>query len=149
MTSAAARSDVDRLVLWDPVRSGKAYLKESSASHRSMLRRAHVKPEPRARGERITEALGFPLMNDLRADLDGLDLLSTRQLPADDVLFVESNKKVDQKPLRNHVESLGARVERLDAPVPQFWTWQEDFGGIVVPHRIVESVVSWMAEAPA
>jgi hypothetical protein len=146
--TASGRSDVDCLVLWDPVRNGEEYVAELLTAHRAMLRKAHVRPGPRSRRDSTQEILGFALTPDMRADLKMLDLLSTRQPPADRVLLLESNDKVNQDALRHHIGDLGAAVEYRKLHTPQFWTWMEDFGGIVVPGQILDLFASWMTEVP-
>lgn len=143
MMSGAERGDIDGMVLWDPMVSGKAYIDELRAMHKEMLRRAHVKPRP---DQQQTEMLGFLLAEETRLDIENIDLLTIRRKPANNILVIESHKSYDQTPLAKHLESLHAEVRRQHLSSPQFWTWMEDLGRILVPRRILETVVGWISE---
>jgi len=145
----ASRSDVDALVLWDPVLNGRAYLDELRRLHRGMLSYAHVRPDPRgeegreADAEGTEEILGFPLPAPLIADLDELDLLKIAERPARRALVIESNDVVDQTPLRELLARLGTRVDHQRFSNPHLWVWLEDFAKVHVPHQILQAAVSW------
>lgn len=145
MIGGSRRSDIDGLVLWDPVVSGRAYVEELQLLHREMLRRAHVQPKPPA-DEQHLEILGFPLTKDLRADLEGIDLLTSQQKPANHLLLIESQEKIHQGRLLEHLQRWDARVAYRHLPCPQFWIWQEDLGEALVPHHVLQAVVAWLAE---
>lgn len=140
--AAAGRRDVEAVVLWDPVLSGRAYLEELTRSHVKMLRYAHVKTRPH--GGR--EILGFALPDHLVDDLGHLDLLALTDKPAPRVLVVESNPNVQQEALRRHLAGLGATVAHQQYSNPHLWVWIEDFGKVHVPRRIIQAVVSWLSE---
>jgi alpha-beta hydrolase superfamily lysophospholipase len=125
MMAGAERRDISGMVLWDPVLRGTAYVEKLKMSHQKMLRLAHVKEKGDAKGEKSAEILGFPYTEALLTDIENLDLLS-----------IEKN-----------LESMRARVDSLHHPAPQIWIWIEDFGKVVVPYQILQSVVSWMCEA--
>ena len=147
MMAGAARGDIGGMVLWDPIVSGTAYVNRLKTSHRKMLRFAHVKEKGGTKGDKATEILGFPYTEALLADIDNLDLLSIEKKPADKVLVIQSDEETDQRPLMKNLESMGARVDSLHHLAPQIWMWIEDFGKVVVPYQILQSVVSWMCEA--
>jgi len=146
MMAGAERGDIDGMVLWDPVVSGRVYVEELTALHQDMLRYAHVKPKRRPTGEGRAEVVGFPLTDYMVADLENIDLLAIQQKPASNVLLIETNETVDQGRLREYLTSIETRVEYQHFPNPQLWTWIEDFGQILVPHQILQSVISWISE---
>lgn len=65
---AEGRCSAERLVLWDPVVSGRAYLESLQRMHAQLNDR---RPRPADAGD---ELLGAPFPADLRAALSGLDL---------------------------------------------------------------------------
>jgi len=144
--AAAGRADIDGMVLWDPVIAGKLYLEELKHLHRQMLQRAHLRPSD---GESRTEIAGFVLTDEMISDLNDLDLLRIERKPANRILVVESRKNLMQTDLTKHLEGLNANVMHIDLPNPQFWTWIEDFSHILVPHQILQAVMSWMSEVYA
>jgi hypothetical protein len=147
MMVGAERKDIGGMVLLDPVVSGTAYVDKLITSHRKMLGFAHVKEKGGTKGDKPTEILGFPYTEALLADIDNLDLLSIEKKPADKVLVIQSDEETDQRELKKNLESMRVRVDFLHFPTPQIWIWIEDFGKVVVPYQILQSVISWMCEA--
>ena len=141
----AQRGDIDGMVLWDPVVAGKLYIEELKHFHRQMLQRAHLRPGDR---DSRTEIAGFVLTNEMISDLNDLDLLRLERKPANRILVVDSRNS-RQTDLIQHLESLNAMVKQIVLPNPQFWTWVEDFSHILVPHQILQAVLSWMSEVYA
>ncbi|MBC8427807.1 alpha/beta hydrolase [bacterium] len=146
MMVGAMRGDIDSIVLWDAVISGQAYVEKLTASHQEMLRKAHVNPRRNTTDEKHTEILGFPLTDSMLTELENVDLLAIQQKPANNILVIESNEEVNQERLGEHLKSIGAHVAYQHLPSPQLWDWIEDFGRILVPHQILQSVVSWISE---
>ena len=141
--AAAARGDVDALVLWDTVVRGRTYVAELRSLQREMLQRAHLRP---ASDEHRQEVLGFILTDHLLRDLEEIDLLAIRQKPANKILVIESHNQREQNPLIQHLKNLDSEVTHRHLPDPQFWHWVEDFTHVPVPQQILKSVQSWMTE---
>jgi hypothetical protein len=112
-----------------------------------MLKLAHVKPKGHTHRDQATEILGFPYTGSLLRDIQNLDLLSMERKPADRVLVIQSNEGPDQRLLRNNLEITDVAVDFFHFPAPDIWAWIEDFGKVVVPYQIIQSVVSWICEA--
>jgi alpha-beta hydrolase superfamily lysophospholipase len=109
LQAAAARGGVDRLVLWSPFRSGRAYLHELKAFAR-LSRQGHVteageEPDIEAAGHVITGPTAEALA---RWDLDALAVP-----PAAHVLIVDRDDLCVDPLLADRLESLGSRVTRL------------------------------------
>jgi alpha/beta superfamily hydrolase len=147
MIQGAGREDIEGMVLWDPVVNGTAYVKKLRTLHQKMLKFAHVKQKGDTKGGNFTEILGFPFPQPLLVEVEKLDLLSIQTKPADNILVIQSDEEADQKQLKNNLENMHARIDFLHYPAPHMWTWIEDFGKVVVPYEILQSVVSWMCEA--
>jgi len=147
MIQGAGREDIEGMVLWDPVVNGTAYVKKLRTLHQKMLKFAHVKQKGDTKGGKFTEILGFPFPQPLLVEVEKLDLLSIQTKPADNILVIQSDEKTDQKQLKDNLENMHARVNFLHYPTPDIWTWIEDFGKVVVPYQILQSVVSWIREA--
>ena len=143
MMAGVEREDIDGLVLWDPVVSGRAYVEELRTLHREMLRRAHVTSVSNAKR---SEIWGFALPDEMLAELDDADLLAIHRKPANNVLVVESRESPGRIELAKHLQSLNAHVKHRHLPNPQFWTWIEDFSHILVPAPLLHSVVGWISE---
>jgi pimeloyl-ACP methyl ester carboxylesterase len=143
MMAGAERQDIDGMVLWDPVISGRAYIEELKTFHREMLRRGHVAS---AANETQTEFLGFAFPDDMLADLDGVDLLAITRKPANNVLVIESHEKPGCVELSDRLHSINAGVKHRHLPNPQFWIWMEDFTRVPVPGPVLHSILDWISE---
>ena len=141
--TAAARDDVESLVLWDPVLSGTRHLEELDAGHASMLGYAHVLPR---KDETRREVLGYALPAPLLSEVQAIDLLAESRRPAPRTLVVESNEAVAQEPLRARLEELDAKAELQSFSNPHLWVWTEDFAKVHVPHKILQAVTAWMSQ---
>jgi pimeloyl-ACP methyl ester carboxylesterase len=142
---AAARPDVERLILWDPVFDGRAYVSELRALQDAMLAYAHVIPD--AAGSR-DEVLGYPLPPEFVADLEGIDLVrNIDRRPAEYVLLVETHDAVPQEPVRKFLGSYRSKLANARIPNPHLWEWVEDFGKVHVPRKVLDAIVRWAGEA--
>ena len=146
MIRGAELRNIDGMVLWDPVVSGRDYIKELTTLHRAMLKIAHVRSKHRRQSEESTEVLGFPLSHSMLRGLEKIDLLSVHQSPANNILVIDSHQKARQRPFCNHLESLDTRVEFHHLPDARLWNWIEDVGKVLVPHQILQCAVSWASE---
>jgi hypothetical protein len=145
--AGAERSDIDSIVLWNPVSSGKNYLEALTMSHQETLPYSTIKPKHRIMERNYIEILGFPLGDPLLADLENIDLLAIRQKPAKKMLVVSSNEDADTGRLREHLISVGIPLTYKCLPSSQIW--RESPNEALVPHQLLQAVVAWMSEAYA
>lgn len=144
MMVGAARNDIDCLVLWDPVVNGNAYVDELRGLHGKMLRYAYIKPKQAREGHNYTEILGFPFTNLMLADLAKIDLLSIREKPANHVVLIEGNSERDENRLRDHLTKINNRFVYRHVPSPKIWL--EEPHKVLVPHKLLESVIVAISE---
>lgn len=144
--SGIDRGDIDGIVLWDPVVSGKAYIHELKTLHEGMLSYAHVRPKHRSTDEQQTEILGFSLTKSMLTDIENIDLSAIRQKPASNILIIKSHEEATQVHLQDYLKNMGTNVVYQYLPSPQLWIWKEAFGRVRVPHQILQSIVSWLSE---
>ncbi len=137
------RSDIDKLVLWDPVVKGKRYLLELIERHRALL---ESRPKPRDLPEHDPplELLGVPLTPKLRESLEAIDLLTLQRSPAKSVLVVSSDAGPDALSLRDHLGRIGAPPDYQHIPGSRVWIKEHDLEQAIVPHATVNFVTSWL-----
>jgi pimeloyl-ACP methyl ester carboxylesterase len=121
---AAERDDIERLVLWAPIRDGAAYLRELQAAQDAWLRdhahRERAGPATALEGE----ALGFEITPAVAASLQHLRL-EGEALPASQVLVLDESA-------------------HPGAPV---WSHADGMDRSLVPSRALESITGWLAAA--
>lgn len=129
---AAERDDVERLVLWDPVVEGAAYLDEVRA-HAS-----HVEPHPSG----SLGVNGFPLTPLLQEELGALSLL--RPLPlrgSAQIICSEERPEVERL-----AAQLGGGAAARVVPSPSDWNKVDDFGGVLIPQALIREIVTWLTQ---
>ncbi len=142
--AGAQRGDIEGIVLWDPVISGKMYVEQLTLIHHETLQHGNTPPPSDRVKQGPTEILGFPLTECLFADLIKLDLLALRQKPANNLLVIQSAPDDDVGRFTEHVNSSSAaQVEYQHLPGPQLW--MEDVNKVLVPGPILNSIVAWIS----
>jgi uncharacterized protein len=145
--SGSWREAFESLVLWEPMMSGRSYLKQLGSLQEEMLR-FRPKPKPSKKPQAYFEVLGFPHSRLLQAQLDELDLGKIGKRPAASVLIVRNTRADDDNDLARHLVQTRARVERQTLEAPEIWLPTPD-GSLLVPAPVLESVVSWVSGASA
>lgn len=132
----------ERLVLWEPVVTGKNHLQELMSLHKEMLR---FRPKPkRPKGSPAhLELLGFPLSRLLHAQIEELDLSKMTEKPAQRVLIMQTSQSDDESGVREHLVHTRAHVDQKTLKAPEIWLPIAD-GSLLVPAQVVQSVVSWV-----
>lgn len=139
------RSDLEGLVLWDPVVNGKNYVEELIARHQEWLDGSSLRGELPKPGDQNFEALGFPLSRALREGIERIDLLSTRRRPARHVLVVDSDEKSQALQLSNHLGDGNGHSEYRHVPAPRVWLRRGRGENALVPVEVLRSIVSWIS----
>lgn len=146
--AGAQRTDIERLVLWDPVVRGSEYLREMRQRHFDWLR-THPRPRDFEAKEPPEELLGLPLSAHLREQIEGIDLLRLSQKPSREVLIVSSDASPDALALKDHLASLGARAAFQHIPGSKVYLKEDEINQAVVPHGTLQSISTWLSESGA
>ena len=141
MIAAAERADLESMVLWDPVVSGKGYLDGLLRLQKEMLR-FRPKPSSAQEPQGYLDVLGFPLSRFLRAELEKIDLPPIAVSPAKDVLVIQSDQTAGEANLKEHFSQTETRLEYQRFDGPQIWRPTSD-GSLLVPSQVLHSIVSW------
>jgi pimeloyl-ACP methyl ester carboxylesterase len=142
MLASVEQGDLESLVLWDPVVSGKNYLEESLHLQKETLRFRH-KPTNGWKSSKAIEVLGFALPPLLCAELERIHLLPIPRKPANNVLLMQTDQ-VGADGLMRHLRRTEAQVEFQCLDAPQIWLPAAD-GSLLVPGRVLQSLVSWIS----
>ena len=145
--AANKRADVESLVLWDPVVSGKSYLDELLRLQREMLR---FRPKPSSTHEPLdyVDVLGFPVSRFLQAELKNMDLSTIGRGSASNILLIQTNQTGKEADLREDLSQMRGRFEYQHLDATQIWLPTSD-GSLAVPSQVLQSIVCWTSRIHA
>ena len=141
---AQRRSDVDHLVLWDPVVDGAEYLDELIGVSRSDLSSAY--PDHLAEGgDGIHEVSGFPLTPQMQKGIATLHPSLLRSgLPS--TLLVSTVPEPDRYAVvREELDLGGGEWNEADFDGPVAWVEDGDFGTSGMPVAAIRRIVEYLA----
>ncbi len=136
--SARRRSDIDRIVLWEPIVHGQEHVEQHMARHRSWLQFDRC----RAEDSTDNEALGFPFTDSLMREISELDLSIQDENEPDKVLQLFHDERSKRR--GRQLKGLGNRVEQQIISSPDFWLGRTAFDQPLVSKSNVESIVRWL-----
>lgn len=130
--AARGRGDVERLVLWDPVVRGSAYLEEVLAGDAQAL-------------EGTAEVLGFPLTEEQRKELRQIDLAATPPCDAAAFLVVSGGDPLAQELARAWREE-GVEVGLEDLPDAGNWNEVDNYGSALMPRDHIQAILEHLSK---
>ncbi|HKW35892.1 MAG TPA: alpha/beta fold hydrolase [Candidatus Acidoferrum sp.] len=142
MMAAAEQGDLESIVLWDPVLNGRRYLEGLRCLQKEALR-FRRKPNYGWKFARTIEAFGFIWPPSLCADLEGIDLQANARKLAKNVLVVQTDGQANEE-LSDQLQPTDACVEFQRPEAPPIWLPTAD-GGLLVPGRLLQGLVSWIS----
>lgn len=137
------RTDVERLVLWDPVTSGPRYLSQG-------LRRpvaGPVRPGP-TDVEGVIGVQGFPMSPALAEELLGLEFEVPGPVPGMRVELVTSRAAAEFSELFDRIVAAGHPAEHHVVPSEGNWAEGDAFGSALLPQGIIQAIVELLSAAP-
>ena len=130
------RSDIDQLVLWDPVVTGEAYVHE--------LLQHFLEESPDSPIEGTIGINGFPLTKVMRDNFKQIDLLSADQPKSESIYYVVSNEREEFTQLKDSLEKLPVKSTYNLIPTEGNWNEVDNFGGVLLPQEIIQSIIAWL-----
>ena len=147
LTAAAERGDIERLVLWNPCASGKAYVREMKLFRLFAEQTGELAARPKPEGDASEESAGFLFSEETLKDLKALDTAKLTKRAAGHVLVIGRDDVPDDDKLSRAIESHGAT-----ATYRQMSGYAEM---MVAPHKsvfpedIYKALLEWLDTPPA
>jgi pimeloyl-ACP methyl ester carboxylesterase len=143
--AAAERTDVASLVLWAPLPSGRAYVREMKMLRLSGEEEYAQAPAgvPPGRGEGDEEAGGFLVSAETLAALGALDLKALPRAPAPEALLLAREDLPRDERLAAILTKLGTATTQNT--VPGYVAMMRDPHRTSVPTAVFDEVVGWIA----
>lgn len=139
--AAMPRKDVDTVVMWDPVVSGPAYLKELKAMHVEYLERELGHNFDPVAAAEANEALGFPLTAALVRGISAIDLTTAAVGAAKNVALVVSRRDDAYQQLSGRLLRQGVNVTYQEVEAER-WNSDEAMNAAIVPNEILKAIVA-------
>ena len=139
------RSDVEAIVLWDPVLDGKNYVSDLVAQHKEWLNERSTEIHTPESTQKTLEVLGYPFSATLQEDLGRINLLTVERCPAKHVLTLENDKTSSGIQLSDHWKESGADSEYQHISGSRVWIRSQGADNVVVPAQILQTIVGWVS----
>ena len=142
--AGARRNDVDRVVLWDPISSGRQFETELLEEIRDTAD-DYVLPLGNFIGESgEIHYNGFTIPARFRESLQGLDLSAASAPGLKKIFHVVSHESEANSRIREAWKSHpGYHYQFTTAP--HDWNYVDNVGGILLPHPVIQAITSWMS----
>lgn len=137
---AAQRKDLDRIVLWDPVVDGKAYV--------AKMLRTELAESGRPESEPLGTIgiKGFPLTSRMREQLETIDLQRLTAPASGRVVVTVSDERPEFVAFRDAMS--GRRVPMTYRHIASAGNWDEidRFGSALLPQSIIQGIVGCLTD---
>jgi alpha-beta hydrolase superfamily lysophospholipase len=141
--AGAGRSDIEKMVLWDPIVVGREYIAELAEDHAAHLAsRPH--PESYRPADPPNELLGTPLPERVRRAIEAVDLRTLGRPPASRTALISRDADPGALALCDHLRRGGAEVELEHHPGPRFWIKEDEIASALVPQATLSAITSWI-----
>lgn len=139
--AAMDREDIASLIVFAPVVSGRAYLREMRVLQRAMDAKRNLSREAT---DHTFETAGFMLSAETQAALGSLDLNKLEGTPAPRILIMD---RADLPGDRRWPERLAERGARVDSmKVAGYTEMMLDSHESVVPGEMIETAIRWLGQ---
>lgn len=128
-----------RLVLWDPVESGQAYLDEVLAA----IEEDTSDSSNFVDSEGAIHFNGFAIPVAFQTSLASMVYPASDELDDCDVLQVVSHEDESLARLRKRLSSLES-FEYQHAPAPHDWNFVDHVGGVMFPQPVMQAIATWL-----
>lgn len=146
--AASRLSDIEALVLWDPVIAGEVYVNEIGLldDQRSSVASADCAQAPRG-GCPIVAVAGFPVTQRLVEGLAGVNLLAAAEYPVGHIGVITTEERHEYVSLMEHLSEGRARINRQHIAGSANWSAVDGFTSAVLPPQVLEAIVNFLQDS--
>lgn len=108
-TAPLPNQPVRKLILWDPVVNGRAYIDELRTMQQALLDKLQPLHKSRSHQEQTDteELIGFRFSTQMVSEIGAIDLLETTEFNGSEISLVVSEERPEYLRLKEHLEGLG------------------------------------------
>jgi uncharacterized protein len=144
--AAAGRSDIDRLVLWDPIVDGNEYVAELTRSHPRLGAATELSPAL-AGAAGALDVGAFPVPQRMSESLQAIDLLDLPGLRVRSTFTVASEPTPQSERLSSAFSACGIESNWRYLPSAANGTKADDFVNTVLPTEVLDAIVQYLGGA--
>jgi pimeloyl-ACP methyl ester carboxylesterase len=144
MLVSARRRDVDLLVMWDPVISGKDYIDELRNRQSQWLQGsfAGISQCPESANDNVFNEI--TLTQSMRTNLESLDLFSI-ELQSTDILIIDTQATGGTESLYYKLRQFNPQTEFRKVHAPAVWLKSQDQAdNLNVPTNVIAEIGDWV-----
>jgi len=146
MMAGIDRTDLQALVLWDPVIQGGLYLRELHDFREKAFAEIPAKQARRISKTPRDELLGFAFSERLRREIGSVDLLALEAPHSANVLLIQTARRETDKSLRARLESSASRLESHCFPAERISVKDLRFvSGSLMRSRTISLITAWIS----
>ena len=146
LSAAAERGDVERLVLWNPCPSGKAYVRELKAFRLFAEQTGEVDARPKAEGDASEESGGFLFTEETLQALKALEPSKSTKRAANAVFVIGRDDVPSDDKLAVAIASQGATTTYRE--LPGYADMMVAPHLTVFPDAVYAALLEWLVESP-
>jgi pimeloyl-ACP methyl ester carboxylesterase len=139
------RADAEVAVFWEPIVNGRRYVDELLLEQDARLRAAASPFRPSRTPMNHAEILGFAVSQEMRHELESLDLLTLEKRPASRVLMIENVPRSGPNGFREKLEHLDAQTDFQFIDTPKAWR-KGEMNRPLVPIPVLDAIQTWLSE---
>lgn len=148
LAAGDVRSAPARVLLWEPIVSGKRYLEHLKVMHlRAISESYSIAPAALLQGEHEGEALGFGVGPAFRQQLNSLDLAQQVAASATAYTLIAPRGNTEATALATTVRDAGGNMETIDFEHHFDWVSEEALNTSLVPPDVLHLVTSLIEAA--
>lgn len=142
---ASIRDDIDGIVLWEPVFSGKKYYEELEMMHRDKMLRSFNNRNHKEASSGGCEILGFAFSHNLKNELQQIELQACKSLQHKKILCVYRFENPEIQSCIDLFSENNTVFKQECSHSPEFWKKQEGSSfKQLVPNDTIKSILTWI-----
>ena len=150
--AATSLSNIDSLVLWDPVVCGATYSEHLVSLHKDFVQSSYHFPSPELLPAEVTkseELLGFKFGSKLRTSLPGLDISQLPGLDVRRVVLISTDEQPEYRLLLENLSKLGVQTKHCRIQEQIAWDEVKDIDLVLTAHEATNQIIQSLGECDA
>ena len=139
---------IERLILWDPVISGKSYISELRDMNQALLSRLKAlhKNRPCMQMQGAEEILGYRYSDTFISEISSVNLLETESFNANEICLYVSGAREEYEQLREHLQNLGILADFKVIASSGEWDNLIEIENALIASEIISAITGYIRQ---